>query len=58
MAPLLIRNTFFDRFIHTGTGVKRLSAVEAASACDIEFGYNVCHRYDELSTQRDHRNRN
>jgi hypothetical protein len=55
---LLVRNTFFDRFIQTGIGVNRLSAIEAAPACDIEFGYSVRHPYDELSTQRDYRNRN
>lgn len=54
---LFIHNTSFDRFIQTGIGVKRLSAIEAAPACDIEFRYNVRHPYDELSAQRDHRNR-
>jgi hypothetical protein len=52
---LLIRNASFDRFVLTDTEVKCLGAIEAASARDIEFRHAVSHRYDELSTQSDHR---
>ena len=55
---LLIRNTFFDCFILTRIEVECLSAIDAAPARDIELWHIVRYRYDELSTQRDHRELN
>ena len=47
---LLIRNASFDRFVLTGTQVKCLGAIEAASARDIELRHAVSYGHDELRT--------
>src|SRR5258706_8660500 len=52
---LLIRDASFHRFVQTRIEVECLGAIEAAFAPDIEFRHAVRHRYDELSTQSDHR---
>jgi hypothetical protein len=54
----LVRGTSFKRFVQAYAEIKRLSAVDAAPAVDIECGYHVRRRDNELSTKRDQRNWN
>jgi len=49
---LFIRNTFFDRFIHTGIEVKRLSAYRGGTRVRYRIWVQTSrHPHDELSTQ-------